>query len=134
MKFCLRRLRRTALFLCSQHWTIKRRMAKSRNVKPSMPSWQWLDLTFLTPLHQDGILEAIYWPDISSIQSFLSGGNVVPKNCGVCFGSGISFSYKAKENYGIRFFLDYNLQPSHSKKSGEWMNTLAVGTTFGVNL
>ena len=64
----------------------------------------------------------------------LSRGTVVPKNCGVCFGSGISFSYKAKEYYGIRFFLDYNLQPSHSKKSGEWMNTLAVGTTFGVNL
>ena len=64
----------------------------------------------------------------------LSGVTVVPKNSGVCFGSGISFSYKAKENYGIRFFLDYNLQPSHSKQSGEWMNTLAVGTTFGVNL
>ena len=64
----------------------------------------------------------------------LSGGTVVPKNCDVCFGSGISFSYKAKENYGIRFFLDYNLQPSQSKKSREWMNTLAVGTTFGVNL
>ena len=63
----------------------------------------------------------------------LSDGTVVPKNCGVCFGSGISFAYKAKENYGIRFFLDYNLQPSHSKHSGEWMNTLAVGTTFGVN-
>ena len=46
----------------------------------------------------------------------LSGGTVVPKNCGICFGSGIFFSYKAKENYGIRFFLDYNLQPSQSKK------------------
>ena len=57
----------------------------------------------------------------------LSGGTVVPKNCGICFGSGISFSYKAKENYGIRL-------PSQSKKTGEWMNTLAVGTTFGVNL
>lgn len=70
----------------------------------------------------------IAYPSLS-----LSGGTVIPKNCGVCFGSGISFSYKAKENYGIRFFLDYNLQPSHSKNSGEWMNTLAVGTTFGVN-
>mgnify|MGYP002678893364 FL=1 len=63
----------------------------------------------------------------------LSGGTVIPKNGGVCFGSGISFSYKAKENYGIRFFLDYNLQPAQSKNSGEWMNTLAVGTAFGVN-
>lgn len=70
----------------------------------------------------------IAYPSLS-----LSGGTVIPKNCGVCFGSGISFSYKAKENYGIRFFLDYNLQPSHSKNSGEWMNTLAAGTTFEVN-
>lgn len=63
----------------------------------------------------------------------LSNGNVVPQNCGVCFGSGLSVSYKARERYGIRFFLDYNLLPSHSKQSGEWMNTLAIGSTFGVH-
>ena len=63
----------------------------------------------------------------------LSDGTVVPSNGGACFGSGISFSYKAREHYGIRFFLDYNLQPSHSEKSGEWMNTLAIGTSFGFN-
>jgi len=63
----------------------------------------------------------------------LSDGTIVPKNGGICFGSGISFGYKAKGQYGIRFFLDYNLTPSHSKHSGEWMNTLAVGSTFGVN-
>ncbi len=63
----------------------------------------------------------------------LSDGTIVPRNCGVGFGSGISISYKAKERYGIRFFLDYNLLPSHSKHSGEWMNTLAIGSTFGMN-
>lgn len=63
----------------------------------------------------------------------LTDGTIVPKNGGVCFGSGISFGYKAKGQYGIRFFLDYNLQPSHSKNSGEWMNMLAVGSSFGVN-
>ncbi len=63
----------------------------------------------------------------------LSNGSVVPSNCGVCFGSGLSVSYKARERYGIRFFLDYNLLPSHSKQSGEWMNTLAIGSTFGVH-
>lgn len=69
-----------------------------------------------------------YYPKLE-----LSDGTIVEKNGGISFGSGLSFSYKAKENYGIRFFLDYNLQPSHSKHSGEWMNTLAVGTSFGVN-
>lgn len=63
----------------------------------------------------------------------LSDGTVVPHKDGVGFGSGLSISYKAKERYGIRFFLDYNLLPSHSKHSGEWMNTLAIGSTFGMH-
>ena len=63
----------------------------------------------------------------------LDDGSIVPRNSGACFGSGISISYKARERYGVRFFLDYNLQPSHSEKSGEWMSTLAIGTSFGVN-
>ena len=63
----------------------------------------------------------------------LTDGTVVPHNSGVGFGSGLSISYKARERYGIRFFLDYNLLPSHSKHSGEWMNTLAIGSTFGMN-
>ena len=63
----------------------------------------------------------------------LSDGTIVPESSGICFGSGISFGYKAKGQYGIRFFLDYNLMPSHSKHSGEWMNTFAVGSSFGVN-
>lgn len=58
----------------------------------------------------------------------LSDGTEVPQHHGVGFGSGLSFAYQARERYGIRFFLDYNLQPSHSKESGEWMSTLAVGT------
>lgn len=62
----------------------------------------------------------------------LSDGTIVAKNSGACLGSGLSISYKAREKYGIRFFLDYNLLPSHSKHSGEWMNTLTVGTNFGI--
>lgn len=53
---------------------------------------------------------------------------------GVCFGSGLSCSFKANNNYGIRFFLDYNLQPSHNKASREWMNTLACGASFALLL
>lgn len=53
---------------------------------------------------------------------------------GVCFGSGLSGSFKANNNYGIRFFIDYNLQPSHNKASKEWMNTLACGASFALLL
>lgn len=53
---------------------------------------------------------------------------------GFCLGSGISLTFKAKEHYGIRFFLDYNLLPSHSKNSGEYMNMLTLGSSFMITL
>ena len=48
----------------------------------------------------------------------------VSSRSGFCMGSGVSLTFKAKEYYGIRFFLDYNLLPSHSRNSGEYMNCL----------
>ena len=47
-----------------------------------------------------------------------------------CMGSGVSLTFKAKEYSGIRFFLDYNLLPSHSRNSGEYMNMLTLGSSF----
>lgn len=51
---------------------------------------------------------------------------------GFCIGSGASLTFKAKEHYGIRFFLDYNLLPSHSSGSSEWMNTLTGGASIAI--
>lgn len=53
---------------------------------------------------------------------------------GFCLGSGVSLTFKAKEHYGIRFFLDYNLLPSHSKNSSEYMNMLTLGSSFMITL
>ena len=58
----------------------------------------------------------------------------VGKRNGFCFGSGLSCTFNANNNYGIRFFIDYNLQPSHNKASGEWMNTLSCGASFALLL
>lgn len=58
----------------------------------------------------------------------------VPAKNGVCFGSGVSLTFKAKEHYGIRFFFDYNLSPSHSSYSSEWMNTLTCGASIAIFL
>lgn len=58
----------------------------------------------------------------------------VPIKNGVCFGCGFSLTFKAKEHLGARFFLDYNLTPSHSAGSSEWMNTLTCGTSIAVTL
>lgn len=63
----------------------------------------------------------------------LTDKTVTSRN-GVSFGSGASLTFKAKEYYGIRFFLDYNLSPSHSKSSREWMNTLVSGLSFMITL
>ena len=54
----------------------------------------------------------------------------VSSRSGFCMGSGVSLTFKAKEYYGIRFFLDYDLLPSHSRNSGEYMNMLTLGSSF----
>ena len=79
-------------------------------------------------------------PVLSTIPKLLGGyvhypqlklsDRLVPARNGFCFGSGISLTFKAKEHYGVRFFFDYNLLPSHSKNSNEYMNTLTLGTSF----
>ena len=53
---------------------------------------------------------------------------------GFCLGSGLSFTFNANKYYGMRFFADYNLQPSHNEASKEWMNTLACGASFALLL
>lgn len=53
---------------------------------------------------------------------------------GVFFGSGASLSFRTNDRYSVRLFMDYNLQPSHSRHSHEWMNTLTLGTAFAVSL
>lgn len=53
---------------------------------------------------------------------------------GFSFGSGVSLTFKAKAHYGIRFFLDYDLLPLHSKNSGEYMNMLTLGSSFMIAL
>ena len=58
----------------------------------------------------------------------------VPAKNGVCFGNGFSLTFKAKEHLGVRFFLDYNLMPSHSAGSSEWMNTMTCGASIAVTL
>ncbi len=58
----------------------------------------------------------------------------IGKITGFCFGSGLSTTFCANEKYGIRFFLDYNLHPSHNSRSKEWMNTLTCGASFSLLL
>ena len=70
----------------------------------------------------------VYYPSLK-----LSEQTVPAKN-GVCFGSGFSLTFKAKEHYGIRFFIDYNLLPSHNSSSSEWMNTLTCGASVAITL
>lgn len=48
------------------------------------------------------------------------------------FGTGLSVTYRAAEHYNSRLFVDYNLLPSHSKGSREWMSTLAAGLSFAI--
>lgn len=58
----------------------------------------------------------------------------VPAKNGFCMGSGVSLTFKAKEHYEVRFFLDYSLLPSHSRNSNEHMNMLTLGSSFMIAL
>ncbi len=51
---------------------------------------------------------------------------------GVCFGSGLSTTFRVHERYGLRFFVDYNLLPSHNKANAEWMNMVVYGISFSI--
>ena len=66
----------------------------------------------------------VHYPQLELTDRSVSARN------GFCMGSGVSLTFKAKEYYGIRFFLDYDLLPSHSRNSGEYMNMLTLGSSF----
>lgn len=56
----------------------------------------------------------------------------IPRRDGICFGSGVSMTFRATGHYGMKLFVDYNLMPSHSRGSMEWMNTVTIGSAFMV--
>lgn len=70
----------------------------------------------------------VHYPDLKLSEQ------TVPAKSGICFGSGFSLTFKAKEHCGVRFFLDYNLMPSHSVNSSEWMNMLTCGASIAIML
>lgn len=41
-------------------------------------------------------------------------------------------TFRASHHYGVKLFMDYNLLPSHSKSSGEYMNQLVGGASFQI--
>lgn len=55
-----------------------------------------------------------------------------PARCGIGFGTGASLTFRASHHYGVKLFMDYNLLPSHSKSSGEYMNQLVGGVSFQI--
>ena len=70
----------------------------------------------------------VHYPQLKLTDRF------VPARNGFCIGSGVSLTFKAKEHYGVKFFLDYNLLPPHSKDSSEHMNMLICGSSFMITL
>lgn len=64
----------------------------------------------------------------------LSDGTIIKNHSGLGMGSGISLTYRAKENYGFKVFVDYNLQSAPNKEYGGCSNQIAIGTSFGIQL
>lgn len=73
--------------------------------------------------------EYVHYPKLK-----LADAGTVASRSGIGFGSGLSLTFREARHYGLRFFLDYNLLPSHSRGSNEWMNTLTLGSAFTIQL
>lgn len=74
------------------------------------------------------LMEYVHYPQLKLTDISVNSNN------GIGFGSGVSINYRAKEHFGFRLFLDYNLIPPHSSKSKEYMNTLTLGSAFVLSL
>lgn len=48
-------------------------------------------------------------------------------------GTGLSLNFRATDHYNMRFFIDYDLLPSHSSGSHEYMNFLTLGGAFAIS-
>lgn len=70
----------------------------------------------------------VYYPKLNLTN------HTVPARGGMGLASGLSLTFKARQHYNMRFFLDYDVLPSHSKLSGEYMNRLTLGTSFAISL
>lgn len=58
----------------------------------------------------------------------------IPARDVLCLGSGISMTFNVRERCGVRIFLDYNLMPSQSNGSAEWIHMLTRGVSVAVTL
>ncbi len=63
-----------------------------------------------------------YRPNLKSIET--------STHSRIGIGTGLSLTYKASKSYAVRVLFDYDLLPPNSKKSGEYMHFLAIGTSY----
>ena len=56
----------------------------------------------------------------------------IGKKGGLTFGSGLSMNYMVKQNFGVRFFVDYNLLPSPVPGNCTIKHLLTVGGSVKV--
>lgn len=64
-------------------------------------------------------------------KTWLNGISVGGKG-GVNFGTGASMTFLAKQNLGIRFFVDYNIMNSFVPKSHKYMQMVTLGSSAAV--
>lgn len=102
---------------------INRDTAIPKPDKMETPSFLSLYVGMNVPLNQYDIAE-------NNTFRTSSGSSVGVE--GACLGSGVSCSFNVNSDYCMRFFMDYNLQPSHNRDSKEWMNTLTCGMSFAI--
>lgn len=61
------------------------------------------------------------------------GDRYVKDNYGWGFATGLSLDYRVEQMFRVGLFGDYNIQPPHSIKSGEYLHTLTLGFRAGLS-
>lgn len=70
------------------------------------------------------LAQYVHYPDLQ-LTSY-----VIDSRSSAGLGTGLSVTFKARQRYGFRLLVDYDLLPYHSSGSRKYMHSLTLGTAF----
>lgn len=70
------------------------------------------------------LAERVYYPNLQ-LTNYL-----IDSQHGIGFGTGVSLTFRARQRYGVRFLLDYDLMSYSAKGERTCVHSLALGSSF----
>lgn len=70
------------------------------------------------------LAERVYYPNLQPTNYLIDSQH------GIGFGTGVSLTFRARQRYGVRFLLDYDLLSYSAKGERSYVHSLALGSSF----